>query len=66
MSAHAKQKLSMMMGRVLLSPGDLVCDAAGIERGSDHRMILRMFLNTLIWAAVSVGVALVVTTYAGL
>ena len=47
--------------RLLLIPGDLVCDAVGIAEASDHRQILRMFLNTMIWSAVAIGVTLAVT-----
>lgn len=44
--------------RLLLLPGDLVCDAVGIAESSDHRQILRMFLNTMIWSAVAIGFTL--------
>jgi len=54
------------MTRLLLSPGDLACDAVGIASESDHRMILRMFLNTLIWGTVCVGLSLILTSYAGI
>jgi len=57
---------SVDVARLALSPGDLACDAAGIASSSDHRIILRMFVNTLIWGAASVGIALIVTTFAGL
>lgn len=46
------------MTRLLLLPGDLVCDAVGIAETSDHRQILRMFLNTMIWSAVGIGITL--------
>jgi hypothetical protein len=35
--------------RLFLLPGDLVCDWAGLPKDSDHRQILRMFLNTIVW-----------------
>lgn len=46
------------MSRVLLLPGDLICDAVGIPAASDHRVILRSFLNIAIWGAASMAVAL--------
>jgi hypothetical protein len=36
------------------SPGDLISDAAGLT--GDNRVILRMFINTLVWGAVCSGV----------
>jgi hypothetical protein len=44
---------------LLLMPGSLVCDAVGLREDSDHRQILRMFLNTLVWGAASVIAAVV-------
>lgn len=35
-----------------LSPGDLLSDATGLAPNSDNRMILRMFINTLVWGAI--------------
>jgi len=43
---------------LFLLPGDLVCDFADVPRESDHRQVLRSFINTIIWSAVSCGVAL--------
>jgi len=40
--------------RFFLMPGSLVCDAVGLREDSDHRQILRMFLNTLFWGTASV------------
>jgi hypothetical protein len=37
---------------LLLLPGDLVCNLMGLPQDSDHRQILRTFLNTLFWGAV--------------
>lgn len=34
-----------------LSPGDLLSDAIGLADG-ENRVILRMFINTLVWGAV--------------
>jgi hypothetical protein len=45
--------------RLLLMPGSLVCDAVGLREDSDHRQILRMFLNTLVWGTASVIAAVV-------
>jgi len=47
--------------RFLLLPGDLACDLAGLPESSDHRMILRMFVNTLAWGTVAVAAALAIT-----
>ena len=46
--------------RFLLLPGDLACDLAGLPEDSDHRMILRMFINTMAWSAVIVAATLAV------
>lgn len=43
---------------LFLLPGDAVCDAAGLPPDSDHRMVLRSFVNMLFWSAVSIGAAL--------
>jgi len=43
---------------LFLLPGDLVCDITGIPPESDHRQILRSFVNMLLWGAASVAVAL--------
>ena len=48
--------------QLFLAPGDLICDLVGIARESDHRQILRSFLNTIIWGAVAVTVAVALTT----
>lgn len=42
------------MTRLFLMPGSLVCDAVGLHEDSEHRQILRMFLNTLVWGTASV------------
>jgi len=46
------------MTNLLLLPGDLICNAFGIAENSDHRQILRSFLNTMIWGAVGTAIAL--------
>jgi hypothetical protein len=43
---------------LFLLPGDAVCDAAGILADSDHRMVLRSFVNMIVWSAVAIGAAL--------
>lgn len=43
---------------LFLLPGDLVCDWAGLPADSDHRMILRSFINMIIWSAVAIAIAL--------
>ncbi len=45
-----------------LSPGDIVSDAAGLAVESEHRVVLRMFINTLVWGAIgTIGMILVMT-----
>jgi hypothetical protein len=46
------------MTKLFLLPGDLICDAFGLEGESDHRQVLRSFFNMMIWGAVGIGVAL--------
>jgi hypothetical protein len=46
--------------RLFILPGELACDVAGLPDDSDHRMILRMFINTLTWGAVMVMTALAI------
>jgi hypothetical protein len=46
--------------RFFMLPGNLACDVAGLPADSDHRMILRMFANTMVWGAVMVGAALAI------
>jgi len=58
--------LSTIPTRFLLGPGDIACEFAGLRGESDHRMILRTFLNTLIWGTISVGAALMLTHLASL
>lgn len=47
--------------RLFMMPGDLVCDLVDLERGSDHRQVLRMFVNTIFWSAVAIAAALLLT-----
>jgi hypothetical protein len=56
-SATATQTKVMTMTLFLL-PGDLICDAMSLPKNSDHRQVLRSFLNTMIWGAVAMGLAL--------
>ena len=39
----------------LLSPGDYAADIMGLN-DDDHRVIFRMFINTLVWGAVGSGI----------
>lgn len=48
------------MTKLFLMPGSLICDAVGLREDSDHRQLLRMFLNTLVWGAASVIVGLAI------
>ncbi len=45
---------------ILLAPGNFVCDLTGLPKDSDHRQILRMFVNTLFWGIVG-GLAVILT-----
>jgi len=47
--------------KLILAPGNFVCDLVGLPDGSDHRQILRLYSNTLIWGVVAIAVALAVT-----
>lgn len=47
-----------IMARLFLLPGDLVCDALGLEGDSDHRQILRTYANILIWGALATYVGM--------
>ena len=47
------------MKTLFLFPGEFAGNIAGLAPGSDNRMILRMFINTLVWSAV--GSAMVLT-----
>ncbi|MGF1650510.1 MAG: hypothetical protein ACFCUN_08665 [Hyphomicrobiaceae bacterium] len=40
-----------------LSPGDIVSDVAGLPKQSEHRMVLRMFVNIIVWGAIGTAVA---------
>ena len=46
------------MLKIFLYPGDAVCDLAGVPADSDHRQILRSFINTVAWSTIAIGVAL--------
>ncbi len=45
-----------------LSPGDIVADALGLS-DDEHRMIFRMFINTIVWGAVAMGVMFAIVIY---
>ena len=49
------------MTKLFLLPGALICDAVGLTEDSEHRQILRMFLNTMIWGAVGVIIILLLS-----
>lgn len=46
------------MIRLFLLPGDVVCNACDVPEESDHRQILRGFVNTIFWGAIAVASAL--------
>jgi len=43
---------------LFLLPGDFVCDMAGVSKNSDHRQVLRSFINTMVWGALASGAAI--------
>ncbi len=43
---------------LFLFPGDFICNVMDLPQNSDHRMILRSFLNTLIWGTIGVTTTL--------
>lgn len=47
-----------IMTELFLLPGNLVCDFAGVPAQSDHRQVLRSFINTIVWGAVATGAAI--------
>jgi hypothetical protein len=46
------------MIKFFLLPGDLICNAVGLKDESPNKQVLRSFLNTMVWSAVGIGVAL--------
>ncbi|MHA1544438.1 MAG: hypothetical protein ACTSU8_04830 [Alphaproteobacteria bacterium] len=44
---------------VLLWPGNKVCDLLSVE-GDDHRLILRLWVNLVVYSIVSLSIVLVV------
>jgi hypothetical protein len=38
--------------RLFLWPGDFVANLAGLPKGSDNRLIFRMYVNVVFWGAV--------------
>ena len=40
--------------KLLMFPGEYVSDLAGLRASDEHRQILRMFVNTLVWSAIGV------------
>lgn len=46
--------------RFFLSPGDFAAALLGLQGGSEHRQVFRMFANTVFWGAVGVIMAFVV------
>ncbi len=49
------------MTRLFLLPGDLLCNAFGLQSESDHKQVLRSFFNMMIWGAITIAVALKVS-----
>lgn len=49
---------SNILLRLFLYPGDWICDLSGITGNSDHRQVLRSFINTIVWSAIASGIVL--------
>jgi hypothetical protein len=45
------------MLRLFLLPGDLICDLSGVAVATDHRQVLRSFINTIVWGVLASGTA---------
>ena len=43
--------------KLFLLPGDLAASFVGLQEGSEHRQLFRMFANTVFWGAVGVVAA---------
>lgn len=39
--------------RLLFLPGNLVANLLGLDKDSDSRMLLRMFINSIFWGAIA-------------
>jgi hypothetical protein len=50
----------LIMTSILLYPGELASDIAGLDAESENRQILRMFVNTLFWGTVGTVAVLMV------
>jgi heme/copper-type cytochrome/quinol oxidase subunit 2 len=48
-----------ILGRVLLFPGDVACNAMGLQR-DDKRDLVRMLVNSLVWIVVGMVAAVIV------
>lgn len=48
-----------VFSRVFLFPGDVACNAMGLER-DDKRELVRMLVNSLVWIVVGMMVAVIV------
>lgn len=49
------------MTALFLLPGEVICHLAGLRQDNDHRQILRMFVNTLVWGATGIVIVLLTT-----
>jgi hypothetical protein len=48
-----------VIGRMFLFPGDIACNAMGLER-NDKGELVRMLVNSLIWIVIGMTVAVIV------
>ena len=52
--------VSTALARLFLLPGDLACEAIGLE-GDDKRELVRMLVNSLVWIVIGMLAVVVVT-----
>lgn len=48
------------LARVFLLPGDMACNAIGLE-SDDKRELVRMLVNSLVWIVIGMAAAVVLT-----
>lgn len=59
MVMRAAMRKTDKVAAVLLWPGNKVCDLLGVE-GDDHRLILRLWVNLIVYSIVSLSIVLAV------
>lgn len=48
--------------KYFLLPGDFAASILGMEEGSEHRQIFRMFANTIFWGLIGVILAFTIAS----